>query len=95
MASGRHIFDQSRISVTNPQTSTTITGTDSRNALVEQQAMAKAKKPSTDGQDVGTDPIAAALKRMHDAVVDEELPDDFLKLLDEIDSKIAAKKAAH
>jgi Anti-sigma factor NepR len=95
MARGRHIFEQLRISVTNPQTSTTVTGTDSRNALVEQQAMAKAKKPGIEGQDVGTDPIAAALKQMHDAVADEALPDDFLKLLDEIDAKIAAKKAAH
>ena len=46
-------------------------------------------------EDIGSDPIAAALKQMHDAVASEELPDDFLKLLDDIDSKIAAKKAAH
>lgn len=36
------------------------------------------------------DPITAALKQMHEAVASEELPDDFLRILDEIDAKIAA-----
>jgi Anti-sigma factor NepR len=36
------------------------------------------------------DPIAAALRKIHDAVLDESLPDDFLDLLDQIDQKIAA-----
>ena len=57
--------------------------------------MAKADKPLNFGEDIGNDPIAAALKQMHDAVASEELPDDFLRLLDEIDTKIAAKKTAH
>jgi len=57
--------------------------------------MAKAIKPGNRDEDFGGDPIAAALKQMHDAVANEELPDDFLRLLDEIDSKIAAKKTAH
>jgi Anti-sigma factor NepR len=57
--------------------------------------MAKANKPGNHGEDVGSDPIAAALKQMHDAVASEALPDDFLRLLDEIDTKIAAKKAAN
>lgn len=35
------------------------------------------------------DPITAALKQMHEAVASEELPDDFLRILDEIDAKIA------
>ena len=42
--------------------------------------------------DTAFDPIAAALKQMHQDVADEELPDDFLRLLDEIDAKIAADK---
>lgn len=57
--------------------------------------MAKMNKPGNHDEDGGTDPITAALKQMHDAVASEELPDDFLKLLDEIDSKIAGKKATH
>lgn len=57
--------------------------------------MAKAKKPRYQALDIGNDPIAAALKQMHDAVASEELPDDFLRLLDEIDIKIAKKNEAH
>ena len=38
------------------------------------------------------DPVAAALKQMHEAVASEALPDDFLRLLEEIDAKIAAEK---
>ena len=57
--------------------------------------MAKAKKPRFSELDISNDPIAAALKQMHDAVASEELPDDILRLLDEIDTKIAAKNEAH
>ncbi len=57
--------------------------------------MAKADKPHNLNEIIGSDPIAAALKQMHDAVASEELPDDFLRLLAEIDTKIAAKKASH
>lgn len=57
--------------------------------------MAKADKPGNFDEDIGNDPIAAALRQMHDAVASEELPADFMRLLDEIDSKIAAKKTAH
>ena len=57
--------------------------------------MAKANKPGNHVLDIGNDPIAAALKEMHDAVASEALPDDFLRLLDEIDTKIAEKKATH
>jgi Anti-sigma factor NepR len=42
---------------------------------------------------LSSDPIGAALKRMHDAIVKEPVPDDFLALLDDIDSKIAARKS--
>lgn len=81
--------------MTNQQTSRNTVGLDAKHTLAEQQAMAKANKPGNLDEDHGTDPIAAALKQMHDAVASEALPDDFLRLLDEIDSKIAAKKATH
>ena len=32
------------------------------------------------------DPIATALRRLHDNVVAEPIPDDFMKLLDKIDA---------
>jgi hypothetical protein len=86
---------QARNAVTNLQTSPTLSGSDPTHALAEQQAMAKATKPGNHDQDMGSDPIAAALKQMHDEVASEALPEDFLRLLDEIDTKIAAKKAAH
>jgi hypothetical protein len=84
-----------RNSVTNMQISPTPTGLQSKPMLAEQQAMVKANKPGNHDADSGADPIAAALKQMHDAVANEELPADFLKLLDEIDMKIADKKASH
>jgi Anti-sigma factor NepR len=95
MARRHAYFDQARISVTNLHISPTLTGVDKKNALAEQQAMAKVSKPRNHDEYLGSDPIAAALKQMHDAVVNEELPDDFLRILDEIDTKIAANKATH
>jgi hypothetical protein len=38
------------------------------------------------------DPVSAALQELHSYVAIEELPDDFLKILDEIDAKIAFAK---
>ena len=81
--------------MTNLSISPTLAGLDPKQALAERQTMAKFEKPRNFDEDIGNDPIAAALKQMHDAVASEELPDDFLRLLDEIDSKIAAKKLAH
>lgn len=42
--------------------------------------------------DTAFDPVSAALQQLHHAVASEELPDDFLRILDEIDAKIAAAK---
>jgi hypothetical protein len=39
------------------------------------------------------DPISAALKQLHHSVASEPLPDNFLRILDEIDAKIAARQA--
>lgn len=44
------------------------------------------------GQDMTADPISIALKRMHDAIVDEPLPEEFLALIEQIDAKIAGRK---
>ena len=41
-----------------------------------------------------TDPIATALRRLHDDVVAEPVPDEFLRLLSEIDRKIEQGKTA-
>jgi hypothetical protein len=40
------------------------------------------------------DPVAAALKQLHQAVTNEELPQDFLRLLEDIDAKIAVAKSS-
>lgn len=42
--------------------------------------------------DASVDPVLAALQRLHLAVVSEELPEDFRRILAEIDAKIAAAK---
>lgn len=56
-----------------------------------------AKSKNSKGNDVhlvdtAFDPVAAALKQMHDAVASEDLPEEFLRILNEIDAKIAAAK---
>lgn len=81
--------------MTNQHTSPTVADPNLEHVLAEQLAMAKAKKPENQELDIGNDPIAAALKQLHDAVASEDLPDDFLRLLDEIDTKIANKNEAH
>lgn len=42
--------------------------------------------------DIRFDPVSAALRQMHEAVVSEPMPEDFLRILDDIDAKIAARK---
>ncbi len=36
------------------------------------------------------DPVSAALQQLHQAIASEEVPVDFLRILDDIDAKIAA-----
>ena len=50
--------------------------------------MEKKVQKSADG-----DAISKALKKIHDSVLEEPLPDDFLKLLDQIDQKISSAEA--
>lgn len=38
------------------------------------------------------DPITAALRQMHDDFASEPIPDDFMRLLDQIDARFAASK---
>lgn len=38
------------------------------------------------------DALTAALRQMHDSIVDEPVPDDFLDILERIDAKVSAKK---
>jgi hypothetical protein len=38
------------------------------------------------------DPVSAALQQLHQSVANEAVPDDFLRILEEIDAKIAAAK---
>ena len=38
------------------------------------------------------DPVSLALQELYNVVANEELQDDFLKILDEIDAKFAAAK---
>lgn len=44
-------------------------------------------------RDERDDPVSTALKKLHESVIDEPLPDEFMDLLDQIDRKIAAKEA--
>ena len=49
------------------------------------------KMPDTDA---AFDPVSAALQQLHQAVASEEVPEDFMRILAEIDAKIAAAKSA-
>jgi hypothetical protein len=92
----RHcISAKARISVTTLHTSSELPVTDPKKVLAERHAMAKAGKLGNQGDCCGGDPIAAALIQMHVAVVSEALPDDIRRLLDEIDTKIAAQNKPH
>jgi len=44
--------------------------------------------------DTAFDPVSTALQQLHQAVSSEELPEDFLRILEEIDAKIAAARPA-
>ena len=40
--------------------------------------------------DTAFDPVSAALQQLHQGVACDPLPEDFLKILDEIDARIAS-----
>ncbi len=57
--------------------------------------MAKAQTPKGKKMpeiETAFDPVEAALKQMHQAVATEDVPEDFLRILEDIDRKIAAAK---
>lgn len=59
--------------------------------------MAKEKPPKGSKMpdaDTAFDPVSAALQQLHQAVASEEVPEDFLRILEQIDAKLAAAKAA-
>jgi len=56
-----------------------------------------AKIPTSKGNrmhhaDTTFDPVSAALQQLHHAVASEGIPDDFMRILEEIDAKIAAAR---
>lgn len=50
------------------------------------------KRRGGEAMDPEFDSLTAALRQMHDSIVNEPVPDDFLDLLDQIDAKISASK---
>ena len=50
------------------------------------------KVRKTNHADTAFDPVSAALQQLHQAVASEEMPVDFLRILSEIDAKLAAAK---
>lgn len=53
-----------------------------------------AKNASPEGKDIDLprpdmafDPIAAALRQLHEQIASEQIPDDFLDLLDQLDDR--------
>lgn len=68
------------------------------NAAWKQEQMAEDPPPEKGSKMPNTatafDPVAAALLQLHQAVASEEVPEDFLRILDDIDAKIAAARSA-
>ena len=53
------------------------------------------KVRKTNHAETAFDPVSAALQQLYQAVSSEEMPDDFLRILGEIDAKLAAAKSSH
>ncbi len=60
-------------------------------AMPKNRAPEESARASNEQSYPGEDPVALALRRLHDDVVAEPLPDDFLRLLDQIERKIAGQ----
>jgi hypothetical protein len=58
-----------------------------QDSVAEDQAEKGSSMPSAV---TAFDPVSAALQQLHQAVASEAVPDEFLRLLEEIDAKIAA-----
>lgn len=59
--------------------------------LPDAGAARKQAKPSRAQMILNDDPVGTALRRLHDDVIAEPLPDDFLRLLGDIERKIAGQ----
>jgi hypothetical protein len=57
-------------------------------AMPKKRALIQGARSASDKMKPADDPIGTALRRLHDDVVAEPLPDEFLRLLGEIDRKI-------
>lgn len=57
-------------------------------AMPKKRALLQGARSASDKMKPADDPIGTALRRLHDDVVAEPLPDEFLRLLGEIDRKI-------
>ena len=60
-------------------------------SLPEAGAAGKQAKPLRAHMTLNDDPVGTALRRLHDDVIAEPLPDDFLRLLGDIERKIAGQ----
>lgn len=47
----------------------------------------KDKRKPVQVADLEADPINAALRRLHDSIASEPIPEDFLRLIDELEKK--------
>ena len=63
-------------------------------SLQEAGTAGKPLKSSRVQMTLGDDPVGTALRRLHDDVIAEPLPDDFLRLLGDIERKIAGQTGA-
>lgn len=60
-------------------------------AMPKKSAPKKGARSSSEQMNRFDDPVGTALRRLHDEVVAEPLPDEFLRLLGEIERKIAGQ----
>lgn len=59
--------------------------------MPKKSAPKKGARSSSEQMNRFDDPVGTALRRLHDEVVAEPLPDEFLRLLGEIERKIAGQ----
>lgn len=58
---------------------------DTMDAVFTGAALGPAGRPPGNMRQVASDPVTSGLRRMFAEIEDEPIPDDFLRLLDEID----------
>jgi hypothetical protein len=78
-------------SATSPSTLSTILH-ETEYDLMQERKGKRQTKTFVNKVDPAFDPITAALRQMHDDVAGEPIPDDFMRLLDQIDARVSATK---